>query len=65
MKTIRIYDGSRYCDKCDKCDKCPVVDHLPQAGKVVIHDPHKPESGKFTMTVSEYNALIARARAIR
>lgn len=61
MKTIRIYDGSQYCDKCDKC---PVVDHLPKAGKVVIHDPHKPRSGKFTMTIAEYNALIAHARPI-
>jgi hypothetical protein len=61
MKTVRVYDGA---EMCDKCNKCPVVDHLPEQNQVVIHDPHKPESGKFTMTVDEYNALISRAKPV-
>lgn len=61
MKSVRIYDGSLVCSKCDKC---PVVDLLHEEGRVVIHDPHKPENGRMTMTVLEYNNLIANAKAI-
>lgn len=61
MKTVRVYDGALWCRKCEHC---PVVDHVPAEGKVVIHDPHKPENGRLTMTVEEFNALIANARPI-
>lgn len=61
MEIMRIYDGALWCDKCDKC---PVADYLPGEDKVVIHDPHKPENGSVTMTVKEYNALIAHASPI-
>jgi hypothetical protein len=61
MKSLRLYDGSSFCDKCDKC---PVVDLLPEEGNVVIHDPHKPENGKFKMTVREFNTLLGNARPI-
>lgn len=61
MENVRVYDGALWCAKCDKC---PVVDYDPQSKKVLIHDPHKPESGRMTMTVEEYNALIANAQPI-
>lgn len=61
MKVERVYDGALFCPKCDKC---PVVDHIPSEGAVVIHDPHKPESGRMKMTVAEFNALIGNARPI-
>ncbi len=61
MNTVRIYDGSLVCNSCDKC---PVVDLVPEEGRVIIHDPHKPENGQVTMTVAEYNALLANARPI-
>lgn len=61
MKTIRVYDGA---EACDKCEKCPVVDFLPSEGAVVLHDPHKPASGSFKMSVEEYNTLLAKARPI-
>jgi hypothetical protein len=60
-EAIRVYDGA---ESCEHCKKCPVVDHLPESGQVVIHDPHKPENGKFTMSVEEYNALLGHARPI-
>ena len=61
MKVTRVYDGALWCDKCDKC---PVVDYDAAEGAVVIHDPHKPESGRMKMTVAEFNALIGNARPI-
>ncbi len=60
-ESLRVYDGSLFCHKCEHC---PVVDYVAQEQVVVIHDPHKPESGSFKMTVEEYNALIAHSRLI-
>lgn len=61
MKSVRVYDGSLWCDKCGAC---PVVDLAPDGVNVVIHDPDKPGNGSFTMTVKEYNALIVNGRPI-
>ncbi len=61
METVRVYDGSRWCDKCGTC---PVVDLAPDGLNVVIHDPDKPGNGSFTMTVKEYNTLITNGRPI-
>ncbi len=60
-KAIRIYNGANFCPDCDEC---PVIDHLPQKGMVQISDPAKPENGKFTMTVKEYNILLKNAKKI-
>jgi hypothetical protein len=61
-KTIRVYNGANFCPDCDEC---PVVDHLLEKGMVQISDPTKPKSGKFTMTVHEYNLLIKNANKIK
>ena len=60
-KIIRVYDGRGYCPDCDKC---PVVDLIEEKEIVKISDPDKPENGSFTMTVSEYNALLKHANKI-
>jgi hypothetical protein len=61
MKTVRVYDGSLWCAGCDHC---PVVDFEQKKGSVTIHDPAKPEKGRVTISVEEYNALIAHAKPI-
>lgn len=58
--TTRLYDGRRMCDPC--CDNCPVVDLDEANGTVLIHDPVKPENGRMTMSLPEWEALIKNAR---
>jgi hypothetical protein len=57
----RVYDGTLMCHTSN-C--CPVVDHDQSTGLVIIHDPAKPENGKFTMTKNEWNTLVRNAQPI-
>jgi len=58
-QSLRVYDGAEFCGHCHHC---PVVDLSVEEGRVIIHDPHKPESGRFSMSVEEYNALLKNAK---
>lgn len=61
MKILqRIYSGEKFCQG-SKC--CPVVD-LIRRGVVEIHDPKRPERGRFVMSTEEYNALIKNAKSV-
>lgn len=61
-KIIRVYDGSMFCPDCNDC---PVVDFAPTEKTVTISDSAKPENGKFTMTLDEYNILVRNAKEIK
>jgi hypothetical protein len=60
-QTLRIYNGVDFCH--DK-DCCPVVDFDKQSNKVMIHDPAKPENGRFSMTIEEFNTLLENAQPV-
>lgn len=57
---IRIYDGSIRCgdSSCTTNYGCPVIDYDESDNTVAIHDPEKPENGKYTMTLKEYQAIV-------
>ena len=57
----RIYDGADYCSK-DCC--CPVADFNSKGYTVTIHDPAKPENGRFTMLAEEFNLFLKYARPV-
>jgi hypothetical protein len=59
--TIRIYNGAAFCPSCSSC---PVVEYSPDKKVVIISDPAKPKSGRFTMSVEEYNTLVKNAKPI-
>lgn len=61
MSVRRIYDGALMCHTSN-C--CPVADHDEDAGTVTVHDPTKPENGRFVMTVNEWNILIQNGKEI-
>jgi len=48
------------------CDDghCPIVEHSTDSGLIKISDPAKPHNGQFTMTVEEFNTLIANAKKV-
>jgi hypothetical protein len=54
----KIYDGSQFCGNSD-C--CPVAELDHENQTVTLHDPAKPENGRFRMTVEEYNTLLKNA----
>ena len=58
----RVYDGSLHCG-CGQCS-CPVADYDQATGMVTITDPAKPANGRFTMTLGEFNTLLANAQPI-
>lgn len=60
---VVIYDGSKYCEDGCGCG-CPEVKLDLDTNTVTISDPSKPENGKFTMTVAEYNLLIKNAKSV-
>lgn len=57
----RIYDGNKYCrdSGCTTTRECPVIDHDKSNSTVTFHDPTKPESGRFTITVEKYNQMVS------
>lgn len=57
---IRIYDGREFCN--NGCGHCPVIDIDPKTRMATIHDPARPESGRFTMTEEELSNLIRKTR---
>ncbi len=50
-----LYDGSLMCHTAN-C--CPVVTVDKDSGVVEIHDPHKPEDGKFRTSIENWNKMI-------
>jgi hypothetical protein len=56
-----VYDGKPYCPDCSDC---PVAELDEQGQTVTLRDPARPELGRFTMTVSQYNALLKNAQPI-
>lgn len=59
-KSIKIYDGANYCG----IGSCPIVEYFPNKKIVKISDPKKPRSGKFTISIEEYNSLLKNAKII-
>ncbi|MDO8571270.1 MAG: hypothetical protein Q7R79_01155 [bacterium] len=57
----RIYDGADYCPGCTAC---PVAEYHEGSKSVVLRDPTKPQNGRFTMTVDEYNTLLRNAQLL-
>lgn len=56
----KIYDGAMFCDD----GHCPIVEHSQKSGLIKISDPAKPQNGQFTMTVEEFNTLLANAKKV-
>ena len=65
-KKIRIYDGALGCSNgCGGCGGCPAVDYFPGKNTVILSDPAKPDRGKFSMTVQDYNKMLSGAKQIK
>lgn len=52
-----LYNGANMCHSKD-C--CPVIEQQSD-GTIVVHDPAKPESGRFTMTADELRDMLGKA----
>lgn len=60
MGTRTLYDGAKLCHSSN-C--CPVIEQQ-EDGRVVVHDPAKPESGRFTMSVDELRSMLGQSPEI-
>lgn len=52
-----LYNGA---EECHTSNCCPIIEEQSD-GTVAIHDPAKPENGRFTMTKDELRAMLERA----
>jgi hypothetical protein len=57
MESRILYNGANMCHSKD-C--CPIIERQAD-GTIVVHDPAKPESGRFTMTTDELRAMLGKA----
>ena len=55
-----LYNGA---DECHSKECCPVIEQREDGG-IVIHDPAKPESGQFNMTVDELRSMLGKSSKI-
>lgn len=60
MGTKLLYNGA---DMCHSKDCCPVIEQNPD-GTIIVHDPAKPESGRFTMSADELRSMLTQSSEI-